>query len=298
MIEVLNLGAGVQSSTVLLMSLHGELPKLDHAIFADTGWEPKAVYDWLDWLQPIAEAAGIKVHRVSRGDIRSDHVTGMMKGRNGASGVNGKSQSRSQPVEGKGQRWGSMPFFVKNPDGSQGLIRRQCTKEYKIEPIDKFTKQKILGMKPRARLPKEPVIRRWYGISYDELQRARTEFADGPWCQNWYPLIERRITRQACLLWMWQHEYPEPPRSACIGCPFHSPREWRRLKMESPSEFQEAVEFDETMRKCGGMNGDVFVHRKMIPLSDVPLENDIDKGQGTLFDVDGFDNECAGMCGV
>ena len=40
MIEILNLGAGVQSSTVLLMSIHGELPHIDHAIFADTGWEP------------------------------------------------------------------------------------------------------------------------------------------------------------------------------------------------------------------------------------------------------------------
>ena len=36
-LNVLSLGAGVQSSTLLLMSCRGVLPKLDAAIFADTG---------------------------------------------------------------------------------------------------------------------------------------------------------------------------------------------------------------------------------------------------------------------
>ena len=29
MLRILNLGAGVQSTTVLLISIHGEIPKLD-----------------------------------------------------------------------------------------------------------------------------------------------------------------------------------------------------------------------------------------------------------------------------
>ena len=45
----LSLGAGVQSSTLALMIAHGELEPVDAAIFADTGWEPKKVYVWLDW---------------------------------------------------------------------------------------------------------------------------------------------------------------------------------------------------------------------------------------------------------
>lgn len=35
MLRVLSLGAGVQSSVLLLMSCRGELPKLDAAVFAD-----------------------------------------------------------------------------------------------------------------------------------------------------------------------------------------------------------------------------------------------------------------------
>lgn len=44
----ISLGAGVQSTTMLLMSLNGDLERADCAIFADTQDEPKAVYDHLE----------------------------------------------------------------------------------------------------------------------------------------------------------------------------------------------------------------------------------------------------------
>ena len=53
MINVLSLGAGVQSSTMALMSAKGELPKADCAIFADTGYEPKAIYNYLNYYLHI-----------------------------------------------------------------------------------------------------------------------------------------------------------------------------------------------------------------------------------------------------
>src|SRR6266540_5820245 len=71
-LRILSLGAGIQSSTLLLMSLAGELPRLDAAVFADTGWEPKAVYQHLDRLEATATAGGIPVYRVSAGSLRAD----------------------------------------------------------------------------------------------------------------------------------------------------------------------------------------------------------------------------------
>jgi len=62
-LRVLSLGAGIQSSTVLLMSLAGELPRLDAAIFADTGWEPAAVYAHLKRLEQAAEELGIDLEQ-------------------------------------------------------------------------------------------------------------------------------------------------------------------------------------------------------------------------------------------
>jgi hypothetical protein len=50
-LRILSLGAGVQSSTLALMIEKGQVPMVDAAIFADVKGEPKAVYEWLDYLK-------------------------------------------------------------------------------------------------------------------------------------------------------------------------------------------------------------------------------------------------------
>jgi hypothetical protein len=47
--RILNLGAGVQSTTLFLMLIDGDLPPVDYAIFADTGDEPQDVYQHLEF---------------------------------------------------------------------------------------------------------------------------------------------------------------------------------------------------------------------------------------------------------
>ena len=69
---VLSLGAGVQSTTLALLAVSGELPRSDVAIFADTGWESTDTYAHLDRLQPVFAGAGIPLRRVSAGDLRAD----------------------------------------------------------------------------------------------------------------------------------------------------------------------------------------------------------------------------------
>lgn len=291
MIRVLSLGAGVQSSAVLLMSCKGILPKIDHAIFADTQWEPKEVYTHLEWLKAEAAKYGIPVHTVTAGDLRADAI-----------------EFRSNRVSADGKRYASIPVFVKNKDGSQGIVRRQCTKEYKIEPIEKFMRREILGLKPRQRAPQEVVMEHWFGISADEVYRMTT--SRDKWKVNHYPLVkdltikkphllfEQGYTRSDCVAWL-QQNYPHRhvPRSACIGCPFHSDDEWLRIK-ENSAEWKDAVEFDALMRSAEQQNaskrekmvGDLFLHRSLIPLGMVDLK----PGNNS----DGMGNECLGMCGV
>ena len=280
MLEVLNLGAGVQSTTVLLMSLEGLLPPLDYVIFADTGWEPQEVYRHLEWLKTLTT-----VHVVKNGNIAKDAMRYQ---------VNHHDSSTRQLQRGMGDdgktRWGSMPFFILGPNGEQGMIRRQCTYEYKIRPIERFVRRTVLGLKPRQRAPKEKVIRQWYGISLDEMQRMSKDF--NAFTTNYYPLIEKRMTRQHCIEWLEQRGILAP-RSACIGCPFHHDKEWRNLKDNSPDEWQEAVEFDEAIRHWGGMRGEVYLHSARIPLAEVDLTTDVERGQLLLWQ-----DECMGMCGV
>lgn len=69
-LRVLSLGAGVQSTTLALLAAHGVIgPMPDCAIFADTAWEPQAVYDHLAWLMS-PNLLPFPVHVVSAGSLR------------------------------------------------------------------------------------------------------------------------------------------------------------------------------------------------------------------------------------
>ena len=253
-VRVLSLGAGVQSSTLLLMACEGEL-QIDAAIFADTGWEPAAVYEWLGLLEAKALGAGISVYRVSAGNIRSDTL---------------RSDKRVE----------SIPLFIRNNDGSVGMGRRECTQFYKIRPI----RRQLRTFGATAKKPTDLLI----GISLDEWQRMK----DSPvqYARHIYPLVERRMTRGDCMAWLQRHGYQTPQKSACIGCPFRRNAEWRTL---TTAEFADAVDYDQRVRTVRpGMRGEQFLHRSAIPLDMVDLSTEQDRGQ-TEMDFDGCGVLCA-----
>lgn len=262
----LSLGAGVQSSTMALMAAHGEIgPMPDAAIFADTKWEPRKVYEWLDWLETKLP---FPVYRVSRGNLRDDTIA--------------KKNST-------GGRFASIPWHITMPDGSASMGRRQCTAEYKISPLIK-EKRRLLGYKARQRIPVGS-CETWIGISTDEASRMKQ--STERWSVNRWPLIERGMSRWDCLRWMEKKGYPTPPKSSCIGCPFHSDHEWRAIK-DDPESWADAVAIDAIIREpVRGMRGYQFAHRSCIPLDQVDLSTAEDHGQISLFN-----NECEGMCGV
>jgi len=70
-LTVLSLGAGVQSSTLALMAAKGLIEAPDVAIFADTQWESRLVYDWLNVLE---RALTFPVIRVSVGNLRDNAI--------------------------------------------------------------------------------------------------------------------------------------------------------------------------------------------------------------------------------
>jgi hypothetical protein len=265
MLTILSLGAGVQSTTLLLMAIHGDLPKPDCAVFADTQWEPKAVYEHLGKLAPLALNAGIVIHSVTKGNIRAMYLD-------------------------ESKRSASIPLYTKDANGKQGMIRRQCSKEYKIEMIEKFIRQSLLGLKPRQRIAKGTTVEMWIGISTDEAGRMKDN--RNAWITNRWPLIELGISRRDCVKWLVSHGYPEPPKSACIGCPYTDNRRWREMKDHRPEEWQDAVDFDKSIRQKR-IKSDGFLHRSLVPLDEVDLSTEEERGQVNLFM-----NECEGICGV
>lgn len=277
----LNLGAGVQSSCLALMAAKGEIgPMPDAAIFADTQAEPASVYEWLDFLE---SELPFPVYRVTRGNLTEDSLTPRIRVRDNGDAKAGETLMRRL-----------IPVFGIMPDGSKtAAIGRKCTADYKIKPILK----KIKKLANIQRGQKQITVTQWIGISWDELQRIKD--ASEKWTQHRWPLIERRMTRGQCLAWMKQNGYPDPPRSACYYCPFHSDSEWRRLRNDDPKEFQQAILFDQKIRDAYKQNDkqmkmEIYLHNSCKPLSEIDFNNDEDNGQ----EVWDFMSECDGMCGV
>lgn len=300
MLRILSLGTGVQSTCLFLMSCEGVLPKLGAAIFADTQWEPKAVYKHLAWLETEARGYGIPILRGTRGDLRQDAIDFWRSG----------SLTAGAPGY---KRWASMPLFVLNPDGTVGLINRQCTSEYKIEVVERIIRRNLLGLRPRQ-VATANAVEHWFGISADEVSRVRR--SENHWQTFRYPLItdvtspkrdrlfDRGFDRQDCLDWLEQRGYPRPPRSACIGCPFHTDAEWIRLRDDDPEGWADAVAFDREIRaadaalqsggKVGRLVGLPFLHRSCVPLDKVVFDPKDEQAALTY----GMGNECSGVCGV
>lgn len=269
-LRVISLGAGVQSTTVALMAARGEIqPMPDCAIFADTGWEPRAVYEHLDWICS-GNVLPFPVYRVSRGNLRED----VRKRRNTTGG-----------------RFAAIPWFVVNQDGSHGIGRRQCTSEYKLTPI-MWKLRELLGVGRRGRIS-AGAAEVWVGISTDEAVRMKP--ARQQWQTTRWPLIEARMSRRDCEAWLRRNEFPMPPKSSCIGCPFHSDAMWRDLRDNHPDEWADAVAIDRTLREGNGgrFRGAEYMHSQRVPLDMVDLSTAAERGQPDLFG-----NECEGTCGL
>lgn len=264
-LRILSLGAGVQSSTLALMINKGEVPMVDAAIFADTGGEPKAVYDWLEWLR---KQLSYPVYIVSKGNLRQDMI---------------------DAIDGK-YKFLSVPLFTRNAEtGKKGLLRRQCTADYKILPVNKKVRE-LLGLEKNEKRKKGTAVEMLMGISMDEIYRVKPNRIK--YITNVYPLIDLKMSRKNCMDWMEKNNYPKPPRSACTFCPFHSNEEWRKVR-ENKEEWDKVIELDRLIRKGTKKNTDeVFLHKDCLPIDQVNLEDKKDD------QIDLFNNECEGMCGI
>jgi len=274
--RVLSLGAGVQSTTLLLMSLEGVLPRLDCAIFADTGWEPRRVYEHLDRITAAAAGEGVPVLRVSKGNLRHD-------------------------ITDPAHRYASIPYFVRNPDGSEVMGRRQCTSEYKLAPIRRKVRELLGAPAPGfRRVPRGRVAEQWVGFSADEIGRVSDKFSV-LYMRSRYPLLELGMDRKACERWLRSRGWTSVTKSACIGCPLHGNRQWRDLRDNHPDEWADAVALDAAIRHGGShrmpLAGEAFLHRSRIPLTEAPIDHvtsaEWKSRQGDLFDViaDAVDEE-------
>lgn len=258
--RILNLGGGVQSTTLYLMVLRGEVAPIDCAIFADLGEEPKSVYAHMEWLKSLG---GPTIHVVSAGILGNDLIHG---------------------ANSTGQRFASIPAFTAQNEGEPlGKIRRQCTSEYKILPIERFIRRTLLGLEKGQRIKTK--LTQIFGISLDEAGRATRIKANSPhWSEPEFPLCDKMMTRADCVKWLETFGIPHTvPRSACVFCPYKSNHEWLLLRETDPEGWSRAVEIDDALRVEGtvcnrNLNEKLYIHKSCRPLKEVHL-TDGERGQ-------------------
>lgn len=312
-IHVLSLGAGVQSSTLALMAAAGEVtPMPVAAIFADTQAEPASVYRWLDWLE---KQLPFPVHRVTKGSLTEAALSvRFSKPWAKCAGCGMKVEQsicencgNAEAVTGGGNAYNGshIPAFLKSEGVErEGLNKRQCTRNYKIDAIlreiRRIGRTEIKGWRKGKKVAPAPIIQ-WIGISRDEVTRmkpSRLDYIDHRW-----PLIDMGMTRKGCLSWMNVRGFPMPPRSACVYCPYHNDEEWLRLKTDEPEEFERAAEFEGAyqlaMSQIQRRSAVPFLHRTMVPLREIDFETAVSERQERKArQPDMFTSECEGMCGV
>jgi len=278
-LRILNLGAGVQSTTLALMAKTGEIESFDVAIFADTQSEPKAVYDHLQWL--IREIPFPVLIR-TRGDLRNNLRNGL---------------------NADGKKYVSIPAFTGAPGKNLGITRRQCTREYKIQPIEQAIRRELLGLQPGERIPATAQITQVMGLSADEpgrIAKVKARHASNRWRVE-FPLADLEMTRTDCERWLESYGIPHiTPRSACTFCPYRSDAEWKRMRDDDPESFADAVQVDldirdKAFRAANCFDDQMWLHRSCTPLGEVDFDRWKDAKGQSLFS---FSAECEGMCGI
>jgi len=228
----------------------GELEPIDAAIHADTTHERSATYEFAQRWTPWLEAHN--THVVTVNDARQAKTVTTLKT--------------------------DIPAFTNTPNKDMGMLRRQCTQRWKIVPIRRWLQNNR----------DNESIEQWIGISLDESERMRP--SDRKYITHRWPLIEKRMSRDACVAWLTNNNLEVPVKSACVFCPFQNRSTWYQMKRENGPDWQKAIATDKAIRKVRPPF-DLFVHPDRIPLADIRSPQD--NGQLELWS-----EECTGICGV
>ena len=197
-LKVISLGMGVQSTALYLMSSMGyKVPRADVAIFADPQAEHYKSYDMLKWLlQWQEDNDGVPIVINKDSNILNDIMN---------------TQNRY------GGKWVVIPAFGEKG----GMVMRQCTNDYKIQPV-KDSIRRLHKLEPRKRMKPTEL---WLGISTDEIERMKDSRMYN--VKYFYPLIYHMISRNDCIRFFKENNFPVPIKSSCVFCPYHSNDFWK-----------------------------------------------------------------------
>jgi hypothetical protein len=242
--------------------LRGEREKADLIVHADTTRERAATYAYIAMMEPLLRDGGIEVVTVRAKRAHLD--------------LNQSKTSQGQ--------YTMMPLFTRTEKGVRQL-QRQCTKDWKINPVDKA----IASFLKSHGLPRNTPRRVMIGITTGEWWRGKD--SRHPHTTNVYPFLEEGVSRKDCEQWYADRGIEAPPKSSCVMCPYHNDRAWAEMKRENGEDWLRAIECDAAIRirrnPDGSLNTPMYVHRACKPLADaVVLPEELPYEQESFVDIE------------
>jgi len=217
MTRAFSYGGGVQSTAALVLAARKEID-FPLFIFANVGDDSEHP-DTIDYVRSVA------IPYAARNGVELVTVHGTRKG------VKETLLERLR----RDRRSVRIPVRLQ-PSGA--VARRGCTSDFKILPIER-------ELRTRGATKENP----WtmgMGISFDELQRMRTDSGSERY-RIVYPLVDMRLRREDCVRIIERADMPVPPKSSCWFCPFHTLKTWGDLKRRRPDLFAQAVALEQEL---------------------------------------------------
>lgn len=274
------------------MSAAGDLPKLDHIVFA----------------------AGIPLHVVTAGSLEQALLADAPTSHNptppahvvNPDGTKGRINAYRCSYDYKRR---IIEQKVKQLCGGRGDWKRANVEQWIGFSLDETARMKPAEMCRCGHKRIGQTRNRVTAVVHDPMCSKCSCEGFSPWQVNRWPLIELGMKRDDTIRWFATNGHPTPPRSACWFCPNSGNERWQALKLSKPDLFERACHIDDTIRGGGGFNargnvafaGTLYLHRSRIPLRDADLRTAAqvvaDSGQGSLFDDDVLAFDCtAGVC--
>lgn len=208
--QFISFSGGVESTTMCV--LFGD--KAD-AIFADTGFEHKEIYERIEKIEQWCKAfhrLTFKIHKVQQ-----------------------------QNANGHGIK--TLPEYIRFRRFYPSFQRRFCTKYFKIDPINDFMKQF-----------KDEGVNVMIGLNADEINQRTGSHDLYSFITHSYPLAENGLTRAACIAILKKVDlYPNfPPymkRGGCKGCYFKSVKEYTAMSLLNPEEYKDVEDLENDLNE-------------------------------------------------
>lgn len=196
---VVSFGGGVNSAAMLIgLRESGVVP--DAIVFSDTRGEKPETYAWQRIVLPqwLKKAGFPELTVVCRADF-------------------GRGNTGDKSLEDECLRLGTLP--------SRAYGFGTCADKWKIDPFKWWSNEW------------EPAKTAWAAggvvtraIGYDAGEGRRVSDYNDPGYGRWFPLIEWRWDRDACVAAVRRAGLPVPPKSACFYCPSSTKTEVLRLQ--------------------------------------------------------------------